>query len=278
MCTSIIENGLDIPLANTIIVHGAENFGLSQLYQMRGRVGRSNRLAYAWFFYPPNRILSEIAEKRLQAIRDFTDLGAGLRIAMRDLEIRGAGNILGPQQHGHIISVGFETYCRLLEESMNELAQTPASAEPAVEPSIDVAADAYLPDGYIDDPGHKLDVYRRLPSINDSSDFQELLSEITDRFGEAPPPAQNLLRLALLRGSCRKLGIKAVNTNALDIKITFAENAPVNPESLLAIAVSARYAATLKQGPPISIKIKRPKRRPPLDYIEDAISFLLGKQ
>ncbi|MDR3349776.1 MAG: transcription-repair coupling factor [Acidaminococcales bacterium] len=277
LCTSIIENGLDIPLANTIIVHGAENFGLSQLYQMRGRVGRSSRLAYAWFFYPPDRILSEIAEKRLQAIRDFSDLGAGLRIAMRDLEIRGAGNILGPQQHGHIISVGFETYCRLLEESINELAQAPARAEPSAEPSLDVAADAYLPDDYIDDPGHKLDIYRRLQYINERPDFLELLAEMSDRFGEPPPPAKNLLRLALLRGHCRKLGVKSINTKAMETKIIFAEKASVNPETLLAMAVSARYAAVLRQGPPISVKIKRPKKRPPLDWIEEAIEFLLQK-
>ncbi|MDR2007008.1 MAG: transcription-repair coupling factor, partial [Acidaminococcales bacterium] len=278
LCTSIIENGLDIPLANTIIVHGAENFGLSQLYQMRGRVGRSSRLAYAWFFYPPDRILSEIAEKRLQAIRDFSDLGAGLRIAMRDLEIRGAGNILGPQQHGHIISVGFETYCRLLEESINELSQAPAPVEAAADPSLDLAVDAYLPDDYIDDPGHKLDVYQRLPSVNERCDFLELFSEMTDRFGEPPPPAQNLLRLALLRGHCRKLGIKAINMKALEAKIIFAEKASVNPETLLAMAMSARYAAALRQGPPISIKIKRPKKRPPLDWLEEAVEFLLQKR
>jgi transcription-repair coupling factor (superfamily II helicase) len=236
-------------------------------------VGRSSRLAYAWFFYPPDRILSEIAEKRLQAIRDFTDLGAGLRIAMRDMEIRGAGNILGPQQHGHIVSVGFETYCRLLEEIMNELSQAPAP-EPAVEPAIEIEVDAYLPDGYIDDPGHKLDIYRRLPTVNEPADFAELLAEMADRFGEPPPAARDLLRLALLRSRCRRLGIKAINMKTLDVKIVFAEKTAVRPETLLAMAASARYAATLKQGPPVSVKVRRALKRPPLDWMEDALDFL----
>lgn len=141
LCTTIVENGLDVPLANTIIIDGADNFGLSQLYQMRGRVGRSSRLAYAYFVYQPNKALSEIAEKRLQAIRDFTELGAGFKIAMRDLEIRGAGNLLGPQQHGHITGIGFAAYCEMLEKTIERL-KNGKEAEPEPEPVLEIQAEA----------------------------------------------------------------------------------------------------------------------------------------
>lgn len=277
LCTTIIENGLDVPLANTIIVQGAENFGLSQLYQMRGRVGRSNRLAYAYFLYPKNKSLSEVAEKRLQAIREFTDLGAGFRIAMRDLEIRGAGNILGPQQHGHIISVGFETYCRLLEETMLELSEQSPEVKNEIDTIIEVNIDAYLPDDYIDEPGHKLDIYRRLPFLNDQQSMRALLDELIDRFGNPPQPVIQLLQLAMVKGLCRKIGIKAVNLKTPEIKIVFDDNPYVKAEALINILNNPDLKVVLQQGPPITLKIRQNKKDEDdvLDALEKILTLLL---
>ena len=274
VCTSIIENGLDVPLANTIIIHGAENFGLSQLYQMRGRVGRSIRLAYAWFLYPKKRALSELAEKRLQAIRDFTDLGAGFRIAMRDLEIRGAGNILGPEQHGHIVSVGFETYCRLLDETMKELSQEDRKEVSRPEPAIDVSVDAYLPDDYIDDPASKLDIYKRLPYIGSSEDMQDFLDEMIDRFGTPPEPVEVLLRLAMLRGLCRSLGIRSITVKNTEAVIIFEEDAAIRPERLLQLVSESRYKGVLRQGPPVTLRLLKGKVKDILGWLTDVLDFL----
>ena len=191
LCTTIIENGLDVPLANTIIIQGAENFGLSQLYQMRGRVGRSSRLAYAYFLYKKQKALSEIAQKRLQAIRDFTELGAGFQIAMRDLEIRGAGNILGAQQHGHIAGIGFAAYCQLLEDTINRLQNGDTPKETQLEPVMEIKLDAYIPNNYIENPRYKLEIYRRLSEMV-YGESNDLLDEIIDRFGNPPKEVENL--------------------------------------------------------------------------------------
>ncbi len=274
VCTTIIENGLDVPLANTIIVDGAENFGLSQLYQMRGRVGRSTRLAFAYFLYPRHRAVTELAGKRLAAIRDFTDLGAGFRIAMRDMEIRGAGNILGPQQHGHIMSVGFETYCHLLEETMLELSQEAPGRESLTDSTLEVDVDAYLPDDYIDDPGHKLDVYRRLPFLANQEDRRDMLDELIDRFGEPPEPVLLMVKLAMLRGICRRLGIKSVNMRTAEVKLIFSDQSIIRPEAL--VALTRQYSAVIKQGPPVSVRLHRSGKKPVLDWLEDLLVVLAG--
>ncbi len=275
--TTIIENGLDVPFANTIIIHNAQNFGLSQLYQMRGRVGRSNRLAFAYFLYPAKRVLSEIAQKRLQAIRDFTDLGAGFRIAMRDLEIRGAGNILGAQQHGHMLSVGFETYCQLLEQTMKELSEQPLDNENLPEPTIDINIDAFIPSDYIKDPGQKLDIYRRLSYIDDKNTMQDLLDEIIDRFSSPPDVVLNLLKIAMIKGICRKHGIKAIDLKSNDIKIVFEENSSVNPENIFNLTHAKNYKAIIKQGPPIMLVVKKlTKDMNYLQYIQRLLDFLVA--
>ncbi len=231
LCTTIVENGLDVPLANTIIIDGAENFGLSQLYQMRGRVGRSSRLAYAYFVYRPNKALSEVAEKRLQAIRDFTELGAGFKIAMRDLEIRGAGNLLGAQQSGHIVGIGFAAYCEMLESTIERL-KNGKSAEPEPEPVLEIAADAYIPDDYIDNPRYKMEIYRRFAEM-EYRDRDDLMDEICDRFGNPPDPVVMLWRLATVRGLCRLMHIRGINVRPGAIRIKFAAKANVNPEAFM---------------------------------------------
>ena len=247
LSTSIIENGLDVPLANTIIIDGAENFGLSQLYQMRGRVGRSSRLAYAYFVYKRNRALSEVAEKRLQAIRDFTELGAGFKIAMRDLEIRGAGNLLGAQQHGHIAGVGFAAYCDMLERTIRKLKDGVEDGVPEPDPVLEISVDGYIPDDYIADPRYKLELYRRFAGL-DYAGRGDLLDEIIDRFGEPPEEVEVLWRVACLRALCRLLHIRGISVKQGEIRITFAENAAVDPAALMQLIGEHQQYMQFKSG------------------------------
>ncbi len=208
LCSTIIETGMDISNVNTLIVYDADHLGLAQLYQLRGRVGRSNRVAYAYFTYRRDKVLSEDAEKRLSAIKEFTELGSGFRIAMRDLEIRGAGNILGPEQHGFIATVGFELYCKLLEESVKELRGELVSAPP--EPVIDLTVDAYVPDSYVTDSQQKVEVYKKVVNLRTEEDVQELEEELIDRFGDPPQAVRNLLSVARIKNYARTLGVSSV--------------------------------------------------------------------
>ncbi|WP_432641789.1 transcription-repair coupling factor [Acidaminococcus sp.] len=269
LCTTIIENGLDVPLANTIIIDGAENFGLSQLYQMRGRVGRSSRLAYAYFLYKKDRVLSEVAQKRLQAIRDFTELGAGFKIAMRDLEIRGAGNLLGAEQHGQIAGVGFDLYCRLLEKTINTLQNGGNPDEPVVpDPVIEMKLDAYIPDGYIDNPRYKLELYHRFGDMK-YEDRNDLMDEIIDRFGNPPQQVVNLWRVAALRDLCRKLKITGVSVRPGEIRLTFDPHSKANPDVLQALIREYVPRAMLKMGPQPQFILKtRGLKEEPLQWLE----------
>lgn len=210
LATSIIENGLDIANANTILVYNADHFGLSQLYQMRGRVGRSHHMAFAYFIYQADKVLTETAEKRLQAMKDFAELGAGFKIAMRDLEIRGAGNLLGAQQHGHIASVGFEMYVKLLEEAVDWLQKGKKAEDVPPEPYIDMTVDAYIDSDYISDAMHKLEVYRRIVAIRDNDEIPSLIDELIDRFGEPTKPVMRLLSIARIKNYARRLSLRTV--------------------------------------------------------------------
>ncbi len=213
LCTTIIESGLDVPTANTLIVFDADRFGLSQLYQLRGRVGRSNRQAYAYFTVRPDRNLSETADQRLAAIREFTEFGAGFRIAMRDLEIRGAGNILGAEQHGHLATVGYDMYCKLMEEVLAETKDElsgKAPAQPHLETRVDVKVDAYLPESYVKDDRQRMEMYKRIAGLVTDADRADILDELMDRFGEVPPAVETLLDIAQLRAQANKLAISQV--------------------------------------------------------------------
>lgn len=213
LCTTIIESGLDVPTANTLIVFDADRFGLSQLYQLRGRVGRSNRQAYAYFTIRPERSLSETAEKRLEAIREFTEFGAGFRIAMRDLEIRGAGNILGPEQHGHLATVGYDMYCKLMEETLQEARAEQEGlppAKPHLETRVDIKVDAYLPDDYVHDDRQRMEMYKRIASLTTQADREDITDELLDRFGEVPPVVETLLDVAQVRVLANQLGVSLV--------------------------------------------------------------------
>jgi len=222
LATSIVENGLDVANANTIIVYNADHFGLSQLYQMRGRVGRSHHMAFAYFVYQADKILTETAEKRLQAMKEFAELGAGFKIAMRDLEIRGAGNLLGSQQHGHIASVGFEMYCKLLEEAVDKL-QNGEREVPEVQPDpiIDLQVEAYIDGDYVSDAMHKIEIYQRIAAIRTNEEIHNLLDELIDRFGEPTPAVMNLLAVARIKNYARALKIRTISElpKALDIYI-----------------------------------------------------------
>ena len=210
LSTSIIETGLDIPNANTIIIYDADRLGLSQLYQMRGRVGRSRRRAYAYFMYRPDKMLSEAAEKRLKAIEEFTELGAGFKLAMRDLEIRGAGNLLGSQQHGNIASVGFGMYVSMLEEAIAKAQNKEVEREVSIDPAIDLEVDAFIDDVYIKDSARKISVYQRLLHIKSKEQLDDMTDELIDRFGTPTDPVDRLLRIAQIKEQARLLGIKSI--------------------------------------------------------------------
>ncbi len=223
LSTSIIENGLDVPNANTIIIYDADKLGLSQLYQMRGRVGRSGRRAYAYFMYQRDKVMTEAAEKRLRAIKEFTELGAGFKLAMRDLEIRGAGNLLGAQQHGNIGSVGFATYCTMLEEAIAK-AQNKEVVLPEPDPVIDLKVNAFIDEAYISDNGRKILMYQRMLHIKSSIQLEDFIEELVDRYGKPTESVDMLLRMARLKERARTLGIKSVILRGNIIEIIWAKD------------------------------------------------------
>ncbi|WP_027399908.1 transcription-repair coupling factor [Anaerovorax odorimutans] len=231
VATTIIESGIDIQNANTIIIIDADKFGLSQLYQLRGRVGRSNRLAYAYLMYQKDKVLSEQAEKRLRAIKEFTEFGAGFRIAMRDLEIRGAGNLLGSEQHGHMMMIGYELYCKLIEDAVRELkgeVVTPRGEEASIE--VDVAA--YIPEKYISDEILKLQMYKKIAAIKDNEDKEEIIDEMLDRFGDIPSEAMNLIQISHIRAMAEKVGIVRIHHANGKIVYEFSENNSLKPQAM----------------------------------------------
>jgi len=224
--TTIIETGLDISNVNTMIIHDADHLGLSQLYQLRGRVGRSNRTAYAFLMYKRNKMLKEEAEKRLQAIKEFTELGSGFKIAMRDLEIRGAGNLLGAAQHGHMESVGYDLYCKMLNEAVKKLKGT--RTEESYDTTIDIDIDAFIPEKYIRSEFQKLDIYKRIAGIESQDEYDDMLEELIDRFGEPPKSVQNLLSIANLKAIAHSAYFKEVVQKGDYVKLVMFEHAKID--------------------------------------------------
>ena len=228
--TTIIETGLDIPNANTIIIHDAERMGLSQLYQLRGRVGRSNRMAYAFLMYSRNKMLTEVAEKRLGAIRDFTELGSGVKIAMRDLEIRGTGNLLGAQQSGHLEAVGYDLYCKMLNQAIEVLkGETP---EEDFETKIDLMCDAFVPASYIKNETLKMDIYKRIAGIETDEEYEDMQDELIDRFGDIPSQVENLLQVVLLKAAAHKVYITEISGTKDKMKIMMWNQAKIDVERI----------------------------------------------
>jgi transcription-repair coupling factor (superfamily II helicase) len=210
LCTTIIENGLDISNANTLIVYDTDKFGLSQLYQLRGRVGRSNRISYAYLTWRQNNVLTETARQRLEAISQFTEFGSGLKIAMRDLEIRGAGSLLGAKQHGHMAAVGYGLYCKLIEEAVAKIKGEETDVI-TTEVTLNLQIDAFIPDNYIEDSQDRLDMYRAISLITDVKDKNDIINDMTDRFGKVPQSVKNLMDVSYLKYQCSRSQIKMVS-------------------------------------------------------------------
>ena len=225
--TTIIETGLDISNVNTIIINDGDRFGLSQLYQLRGRVGRSNRLAYCYIFYKQNKVLNEVAEKRLKAIKEFTELGAGFKIAMRDLEIRGTGNVLGTSQHGHMEAIGYDLYCKMLESSMLE--KKGEIVKEREQAKIEFAVNAYIPEAYIEHPQMKIEMYKKIASIDGRASADRVYEEIEDRFGTVPTPVDNLIKIAHLKALCEFMGIVEVHGESQKFRLIFSGETPISP-------------------------------------------------
>lgn len=230
VATTIIETGLDISNANTMIIHDSDNMGLSQLYQLRGRVGRSNRNAYAFLMYKRDKMLKEVAEKRLQAIREFTELGSGFKIAMRDLEIRGAGNILGAAQHGHMAAVGYDLYCKMLNEAVKGLKGI--SMEEDFNTTVDLDVDAFIPPSYIVNEIQKLDIYKRIAGIENQAECDDMKEELLDRFGGIPKPVDNLLRISLIRVQSHHLYVTDLKGKNEEIRFTMKQDARIIIENI----------------------------------------------
>ena len=226
--TTIVETGLDIPNVNTIIIQDSDRFGLAQLYQLRGRVGRSNRTAYAFLLYRGGRLLKEVAEKRLSAIRDYTELGSGVKISMRDLELRGSGNLLGAEQHGHMEAVGYELYAKLLGEAVS--LERGESEKFRFDTTVDVSMDANIPAAYIPNESQKLEIYRRIAEISGQADYDDVLDELIDRFGDIPRPVDHLLKIALLKARAHRVYVTELAASPAQIRLTFLPQAPLEPE------------------------------------------------
>jgi transcription-repair coupling factor (superfamily II helicase) len=256
VATTIIENGLDIPLANTLVVNRADGYGLSQLYQLRGRVGRSNRRAYAYLLIPSDETLTQIARRRLAAIREFSELGAGFRIAALDLELRGAGNLLGGQQHGHIEAIGFDLYCQLLERTIEELRG--GEVLPEVETAINLKVDLKIPSDFIDEELQRLRIYRQIASSRKESEVDAMYRDLEDRFGDLPLPVRNLLEYARLRILGRTRGVMAIERVSQGVDIRFHEGARVDPERIVELV--GRHDG-LAFAPPATLRLRAPAGR-----------------
>ena len=244
--TTIIETGLDIPNANTIIIHDADRLGLSQLYQIRGRVGRSGRTSYAFLMYRRDKLLREEAEKRLQAIREFTELGSGIKIAMRDLELRGAGNLLGAEQHGHMQAVGYDLYCKLLNEAV--LALRGKNEAEDFETVVDCDIDAFIPDGYIKNEYLKLDVYKRISAIENEEEYMDMQDELIDRFGDIPGPVENLLKVAELKAAAHRAYVTEVAVNRQEIRMELYPKAKLDVSGIPGLIGEYKNTLRFVQG------------------------------
>ena len=275
VCTTIIETGLDIANVNTIIIENADTLGLSQLYQLRGRVGRTNRLAYAYLTYRKNKILDETAEKRLRAIREFTEFGSGFRIAMRDLEIRGAGNVLGPEQHGFMASVGYDMYCAILEEAVNEAMGKPKAQE-KVETVIDLEVNAFIPDSYIPTSNLRIEAYKQIAGIQDINDRYAVEGSFEDRYGEIPNETYNLLEIQMIRVSAESIGIKEISHVEAGIifKIRALSKKIVDKISILASKNRGKVLFGAGDNPYVLLREKSARGEKLIDCVNNVLKCL----
>ncbi|MCI8823057.1 MAG: transcription-repair coupling factor [Lachnospiraceae bacterium] len=265
--TTIIETGMDISNVNTIIIHDADRMGLSQLYQLRGRVGRSNRTAYAFLLYKKDKMLKEVAEKRLHAIREYSDLGSGFKIAMRDMEIRGVGTLLGQRQHGHMQAVGYHLYCKMLNEAVLRMKGESKAAEEDFETVADLQIDAYIPDTYIKNEALKLDIYRRIAAVENEAEQEDMLEELIDRFGDPPRSVLNLLEITRLRGQAHELYIREIKGRTDQITFIMYEKAGIDAARIPELIERMKGAMVFRRSEPVqfiyTINSQKAGKNPP---------------
>lgn len=268
VCTTIIETGMDIQNVNTIIIHDADKFGLSQLYQLRGRVGRTNRLAYAYLMYQRDKVLSEVAQKRLKAIKDFTEFGAGFKIAMRDLEIRGAGNLLGLSQHGHIENIGYDLYIKYLQEAVQRVRGVNVIEK--IDTTVDLKLDAYISSFYIEEEEQRIEIYRKISSVENKEDIEELTDELLDRYGDIPKPVLNLMTISYIRYLASKNNIISIQQIDRGIKVNFvnANNISLDIISFLTDKYKNNILFSLTKDANITIRLKNDILNSTLELME----------
>jgi transcription-repair coupling factor (superfamily II helicase) len=274
--TTIIENGIDIPNVNTIIIDRADMYGVSQLYQLRGRVGRSDRVAYAYLFYPKDKALTEVAMKRLRVISDFTELGSGFKIAMKDMEIRGAGNLLGREQSGDIYSVGFDLYLKLLDGAVRRLENSDYEAE--TETLLELEYTGFIPDTYIDSPQEKMEIYKMIASVRDKEELDRVYTELLDRFGPLPDEAASLLALAEIRVICRQLAVSSLKERAGVVRLEFAKVSRVNVDRLVRLMQESSGKVKLDPKKPnvITLSTGNIGLKEKSEFIREKLSMLTG--
>lgn len=275
VCTTIIETGMDIQNVNTIIIYDSDKMGLSQLYQLRGRVGRSNRIAYAYLLYTKDKVLTEVAEKRLKALKDFTELGSGFKIAMRDLEIRGAGNMMGSSQHGHMASIGYDLYCRMLEDTV-KLIKGEIQKEP-VETTVDVKVDAFISENYIDDEIQKIEVYKKIAAIDGIEDYNDIKEELEDRYSKIPEPVYNLMDIAYIKSQAKSIFIEEIKETPKEIIFRFAEGESEYKNIFKSLIEKYKDSVVLKFGlnPYFAFKLKNIKMENKLEFLKNVFNDII---
>ncbi len=275
VCTTIIETGMDIQNVNTIIIYDADKMGLSQLYQLRGRVGRSNRIAYAYLLYTKDKVLTEVAEKRLKALKDFTELGSGFKIAMRDLEIRGAGNMMGSSQHGHMASIGYDLYCRMLEDTV-KLIKGEIEKEP-IEATLDIKVDAFIPESYIEDEIQKIEIYKKIAAIEGLDDYNDIKEELEDRYSKIPEPVYNLMDIAYIKSRAKSIFIQEIKETPKEMIFRFAENESNYKNIFKVLMERYKNSIVLKFGsnPQFAFKMKDIKKENILEFLKEVFDDII---
>ena len=275
VCTTIIETGMDIQNVNTIIIYNSDKMGLSQLYQLRGRVGRSNRIAYAYLLYTKDKVLTEVAEKRFKALKDFTELGSGFKIAMRDLEIRGAGNIMGSSQHGHMASIGYDLYCRMLEDTV-KLLKGEIQKEP-IETTLDIKVDAFISESYIDDEIQKIEVYKKIAAIEGLDDYNDIKEELEDRYSKIPEPVYNLMDIAYIKSQAKSIFIEEIKETPKEIIFKFAQDESEYKKIFKILMDKHKKSVVLKFGanPYFAFKLKDIKKENKLEFLKEVFNDII---
>ena len=276
VCTTILESGIDIPNANTIIVENADRLGLSQLYQIRGRVGRSNKQAYAYVTYKRDKLLTEVADKRLKTIKEFTEFGSGFKIAMRDLEIRGAGSLLGEIQHGHMEQVGYDTYCKLLDEVVKEMQGIEVKEEQDVQ--VDINISSYIPDSYIDSGSQKIEVYQNIALCRTEDDIQNVIDELVDRYGNPPKEIENLLEVTRIKELARNANVVKISQRASNVVFYF-DRSKYNPDIIDKLVKKYEFNVKFGAGiePYVTLKVNNETDKKLIEAIKEFLIFVSEK-